>query len=158
VLPDEYKTWAAGTTTATMTPLSSTTNDAKKENMDSLRLSKTGVLGISSRMGNLGIDSAPPAADQGQEDDDVAGALDWQKAAPKASLYVDRKRVPQLDGPSSEDSGNSAVSEPYPIGFAQMLDMIQRGVPIPGIKEIPDTVVRDPVRASLGLVPPNANC
>lgn len=63
--------------------------------------------------------------------------LDWQKAAPREDLYVDRKAAAQTA------SGN----EPnYPMGFAEMLQLIQEGKPIPGIRQIPNTIVRDPVR------------
>lgn len=65
-----------------------------------------------------------------------APVLDWQKAAPKADLYVDRKAASQI---GSADEPN------YPMGFAEMLKLIQEGKPVPGIREIPNTVVRDPV-------------
>ncbi|RDA83410.1 hypothetical protein CP532_4816 [Ophiocordyceps camponoti-leonardi (nom. inval.)] len=64
-------------------------------------------------------------------------ALPWQQAAPKAELYVERS------GPSQ-----SSAEEPrYPLGFAEMLKLLQDGKPIPGIRQIPNTVARDPVRA-----------
>ncbi|KAF6827977.1 hypothetical protein CPLU01_08797 [Colletotrichum plurivorum] len=59
----------------------------------------------------------------------------WQAAAPTAELYVERKPPSQADGSEGEPA--------YPVGFAEMLQMIQKGIPIPGIRQIPDTVVRD---------------
>ncbi|KAF7544795.1 hypothetical protein G7Z17_g9666 [Cylindrodendrum hubeiense] len=63
-----------------------------------------------------------------------APVLDWQQAAPKAELYVDRKAAAQSTG----DQPN------YPMGFAEMLKLLQEGKPVPGIRQIPNTVVRDP--------------
>lgn len=66
-------------------------------------------------------------------------ALDWQKAAPKADLWVDKKAsIPQGgDQPS------------YPMGFAEMIQLLQEGKPVPGVKSIPNTIVRDPVSRNL---------
>lgn len=64
-------------------------------------------------------------------------ALDWQKAAPKADLYIDRKAADAQTG--SEDQPN------YPMGFAEMIKLLKEGKPVPGIRQIPNTVVRDPV-------------
>lgn len=63
-------------------------------------------------------------------------ALDWQKAAPKADLYVDRKTAAQS---GAQDQPN------YPMAFAEMLRLIQEGKPVPGIRQIPNTIIRDPV-------------
>ncbi|KAH6695833.1 hypothetical protein F5X68DRAFT_32604 [Plectosphaerella plurivora] len=71
-----------------------------------------------------------------------APVLAWQASAPKADLYVERK---------PEDPSQGTGNEPaYPMGFAEMLERIQKGLPIPGIKEIPDTVVRDPTVKPVG--------
>ncbi|KAM5351943.1 hypothetical protein ACJ41O_004666 [Fusarium nematophilum] len=66
----------------------------------------------------------------------AALALDWQKAAPKADLYVDRKVAIAQSGP--EDQPN------YPMGFAEMIKLLQEGKPVPGIRQIPNTIIRDP--------------
>ncbi|KAH7015301.1 hypothetical protein EDB80DRAFT_864715 [Ilyonectria destructans] len=66
--------------------------------------------------------------------DPQAEALDWQQAAPKADLYVDRKAAAQSAG----DQPN------YPMGFAEMLRLLQEGKPVPGIRQIPNTIIRDP--------------
>src|SRR5688572_28060244 len=65
-----------------------------------------------------------------------APLLDWQKAAPKADLFIDRKSAPQ-SGYGDEPN--------YPMGFAAMIKLLQEGKPVPGIREIPNTIIRDPV-------------
>jgi hypothetical protein len=67
--------------------------------------------------------------------------LDWQKAAPKTDLYIDRKAAAAQSG--SEDQPN------YPMGFAEMIKLIQEGKPVPGIRQIPNTIVRDPVSPTM---------
>jgi hypothetical protein len=64
-------------------------------------------------------------------------ATAWQQAAPKADLYVDRSALSQTSGEGGEPS--------YPLGFAEMIKLIQEGKPIPGIRQIPNTIERDPV-------------
>ncbi|KAG5995890.1 hypothetical protein E4U52_007654 [Claviceps spartinae] len=59
--------------------------------------------------------------------------LPWQQAAPKADLYVDRRA-----------GAEAAAGEPsYPVGFAEMLQLLSEGKEIPGIRQIPNTVARD---------------
>jgi hypothetical protein len=70
--------------------------------------------------------------------------LAWQSAAPKADLYIDKSTL-LVDG-------STAAAEPsYPARFAEMLELLKRGEPIPGIRQIPDTVVRDPVSLNFYL-------
>ncbi|KAF4344044.1 hypothetical protein FBEOM_2020 [Fusarium beomiforme] len=71
-----------------------------------------------------------------------APVLDWQKAAPKADLYVDRKAAAAQSGSKDQPS--------YPMGFAEMIKLIQEGKPVPGIRRIPNTVVRDPAVKPVG--------
>lgn len=66
-----------------------------------------------------------------------ASATAWQEAAPKADLYVDRSAQAQASGEGGEPS--------YPLAFAEMIKLIQEGKPIPGIRQIPNTIERDPV-------------
>ncbi|CVL10805.1 hypothetical protein FPRO06_06828 [Fusarium proliferatum] len=78
---------------------------------------------------------------------DVANAspvpvLDWQKAAPKTDLYVNRKTAAAQSGSQDQPS--------YPMGFAEMIKLIQEGKPVPGIRQIPNTVVRDPAVKPVG--------
>lgn len=76
----------------------------------------------------------------GQHQDAASSALSWQQAAPRADLYVDRSR----------QSPSAATGEPnYPMGFADMLRLLQEGKPIPGIRQIPNTIARDPVSSPL---------
>ncbi|KAG8669099.1 hypothetical protein FPOAC2_08415 [Fusarium poae] len=71
-----------------------------------------------------------------------ASALDWQKAAPKTDLYIDRKAAAAQS--SSEDQPN------YPMGFAEMIKLIQEGKPVPGIRQIPNTIIRNPAVKPVG--------
>ncbi|ENH68436.1 hypothetical protein FOC1_g10014220 [Fusarium oxysporum f. sp. cubense race 1] len=71
-----------------------------------------------------------------------APVLDWQKAAPKTDLYVDRKTAAAQSGSQDQPS--------YPMGFAEMIKLIQEGKPVPGIRQIPNTVVRDPAVKPVG--------
>lgn len=63
----------------------------------------------------------------------------WQQAAPKAHLYVERA-PPSSPTPPRADAGPD-----YPAAFAEMLSLLQQGRPIPGIREIPATISRHPV-------------
>ncbi|KAK3191335.1 hypothetical protein K4F52_002545 [Lecanicillium sp. MT-2017a] len=68
--------------------------------------------------------------------------LDWQQAAPKADLYVER---------GAADASSSSGGEPaYPMAFAEMIKLLQEGKPVPGIKQIPNTVIRDPAVKPVG--------
>lgn len=69
-----------------------------------------------------------------------APPLDWQQAAPRGDLFVDRS------GGAGADARHDHDDQPaYPMGFAEMLKLIQEGKPVPGIRQIPNTVIRDPV-------------
>ncbi|OHW99835.1 hypothetical protein CSPAE12_01409 [Colletotrichum incanum] len=125
ILPEEYKLRSTQDTATPSTTAGS--SDAA---------SASDVPGLTSKLNNLstGKEKEEPAAAALTTE----SAPSWQAAAPKADLYVERKPPSQADAP-----GQGGDEPAYPIGFAQMLDMIQKGVPIPGIRQIPDTVVRD---------------
>ncbi|KAM0463627.1 hypothetical protein ACHAO4_000344 [Trichoderma viride] len=74
-----------------------------------------------------------------------ASATAWQEAAPKADLYVDRSAQAQASGEGGEPS--------YPLAFAEMIKLIQEGKPIPGIRQIPNTIERDPTVKPVGSRP-----
>lgn len=84
---------------------------------------------IQQRMG-----SAPSLSGFGQSQADIPA---WQLNAPKVDLS---KKAD--DGASRGDTGDGA---PYPEDFQALVEAVTTGKPIPGIKEIPDTVVRPPV-------------
>lgn len=69
-------------------------------------------------------------------------ALDWQTAAPKADLWVDKKAA----------VATGADQPSYPMGFAEMIKLLQEGKPVPGVKSIPNTIVRDPVSRSTHVI------
>ncbi|KAL7963573.1 hypothetical protein V8C34DRAFT_265990 [Trichoderma compactum] len=72
-----------------------------------------------------------------------SSATPWQQAAPKADLYVDRS--------AQSHSGEGEPS--YPLGFAEMIKLLQEGKPIPGIRQIPNTIERDPTVKPVGSRP-----
>ena len=63
---------------------------------------------------------------------------EWQQAAPKADLYIDKSAA-------AADAAESGNAPSYPMGFAEMIKLIQEGKPVPGVREIPNTVINDPV-------------
>lgn len=67
------------------------------------------------------------------------GVPEWQVAAPKAELFVDRAAREEGDGPR------------YPGRFAELIRFIKEGTPISGVREIPDTILRDPVSFGLSV-------
>lgn len=67
-----------------------------------------------------------------------ASSLAWQQAAPKTELYVDRG----ADAAASNAGGDQPA---YPMAFAEMIKLLQEGKEVPGIKQIPNTIIRDPV-------------
>ena len=84
---------------------------------------------IQQRMG--GGSSGPAGLGQGQN------IPAWQLNAPKVDLS---KKAD--DGANHSNTGDGA---PYPENFQALIEAVTTGKPIPGIKEIPDTVVRPPV-------------
>ncbi|KAI0846479.1 hypothetical protein F5Y00DRAFT_142254 [Daldinia vernicosa] len=63
----------------------------------------------------------------------------WQSAAPTAELFIEKD-------PSSADPDK----EPYPKKFEEIVAFLQTGQPIPGIRQIPDTVIEDPAFTTHG--------
>ncbi|KAL2105992.1 hypothetical protein VUR80DRAFT_7436 [Thermomyces stellatus] len=71
----------------------------------------------------------------------IQGVPAWQVAAPKADLFVDKTVRDSGDGPS------------YPGRFAELIRCIKEGTPVPGVREIPDTILRDPSAKPFGSRP-----
>lgn len=91
---------------------------------------------LSKHPGHTSPDILPPEYKKASAEEPAT--LDWQKSAPKADLYVDRKAGAQ---------SNSGGDEPaYPMAFAEMIKLLQEGKEVPGIRQIPNTVIRDPVK------------
>ncbi|KAI0415165.1 hypothetical protein F5X98DRAFT_232270 [Xylaria grammica] len=67
----------------------------------------------------------------------------WQREAPKAALFV-----PKNAGPSN--SGGEAV--PYPKKFEEIVKFLETGQMIPGVRQIPDTVIDDPSISTRGTM------
>lgn len=69
--------------------------------------------------------------------------ISWQQAAPKADLYVDKKA---RETEAAESAAQGGGNEPaYPMQFAEMIKLLQEGKEVPGIRQIPNTILRDPV-------------
>lgn len=83
---------------------------------------------------------------QQQQQQQVASSTtptSWQQAAPKADLYVDKKA---RAAEAAESAAQAGVNEPaYPMQFAEMIKLLQEGKEVPGIRQIPNTILRDPV-------------
>lgn len=97
---------------------------------------------IQERMGG-GSGGSSTSASQGQSQSQNIPA--WQLNAPKVDLS---KKAD--DGASHTNTGDGA---PYPENFQALIEAVTTGKPIPGIKEIPDTVVRPPVSTPPSLSP-----
>lgn len=69
----------------------------------------------------------------------------WQLNAPKVDLS---KKAEDATGHANSDGG-----APYPENFQALIEAVTMGKPIPGIREIPDTVVRPPVSTYLAIYP-----
>ncbi|KAI0457178.1 hypothetical protein F5B21DRAFT_501558 [Xylaria acuta] len=65
----------------------------------------------------------------------------WQRAAPKAELFI-----PKNAGPSTSDG----AALPYPKKFEEIVKFLETGETIPGIRQIPDTVIDDPSISTRG--------
>jgi hypothetical protein len=68
----------------------------------------------------------------------------WQTQAPKADL-----RVKADDGITRDDSGGQDA--PYPEHFRAIIEAVTTGKAVSGVREIPNTVVRQAVRATLSV-------
>lgn len=79
----------------------------------------------------------------------------WQAHAPKADLGVKA-----ADGAAKGEGAGGGDDAPYPEHFKAVIEAVTLGKPVPGIKEIPNTVVRLPVSTSLLLFPllPRLEC
>lgn len=66
----------------------------------------------------------------------------WQAHAPKADLGVKA-----LDGAERGSSGGEGGGQeaPYPEHFKAVIEAVTLGKPVPGVREIPSTVIRQPV-------------
>ncbi|KAI2620822.1 hypothetical protein GGS21DRAFT_412993 [Xylaria nigripes] len=67
----------------------------------------------------------------------------WQREAPKAELYV-----PKSASSSNPDGG----ALPYPKKFEEIIKFLETGQMIPGIRQIPDTVIDDPSISTHGTM------
>ncbi|KFA66623.1 hypothetical protein S40285_03073 [Stachybotrys chlorohalonatus IBT 40285] len=89
---------------------------------------------------------AAETRDKGKGPELSTPSLPWQDAAPKTALYVDRQAASASAAPGGGEPN-------YPMAFAEMLKLLQEGKPIPGIRQIPNTVIRDPSVKPVGSRP-----
>ncbi|KAI1770510.1 hypothetical protein F4818DRAFT_257903 [Hypoxylon cercidicola] len=82
-------------------------------------------------LGQLALQQTTPEPD--------ASVPSWQSAAPTAELYI--KKDPASTDPDKE---------PYPKKFEEIVEFLQTGKEIPGIRKIPDTVIEDPSISTRG--------
>lgn len=67
----------------------------------------------------------------------------WQREAPKADLFVAKDA-----GPSNSEAG----ALPYPKKFEEIVKFLETGQMIPGVRQIPDTVIDDPSISTRGTM------
>ncbi|KAI1095278.1 hypothetical protein F5B19DRAFT_440835 [Rostrohypoxylon terebratum] len=77
-------------------------------------------------LGQLALDQNVPASS-------AVPVPSWQSAAPTAELYIKK-----------DASSTDPNKEPYPKKFEEIVEFLQSGKAIPGIRQIPDTVIEDP--------------
>ncbi|KIH94956.1 hypothetical protein SPBR_03784 [Sporothrix brasiliensis 5110] len=70
----------------------------------------------------------------------------WQRSAPRNTLKVDRVATPTGTG----GGGAGAGEAPYSDKFAKVVEAIQTGKELEGIKQIPDTIIRQPGISPMG--------
>ncbi|KAI1637465.1 hypothetical protein F4809DRAFT_604538 [Biscogniauxia mediterranea] len=112
----------------TLTVEAMTTPDPKDRKLAHLLVELGDPLGQSAlQQQSAPAPAVPPAAA------DAPPVPSWQSAAPTAELYVKKDA-----SPSNPDK------EPYPKKFEEIIEFLQTGKEIPGIRKIPDTVIEDP--------------
>ncbi|KAI1152604.1 hypothetical protein F4825DRAFT_305070 [Nemania diffusa] len=86
----------------------------------------------------LGYPQSQPAAEVLD-----ASVPSWQRGAPKAELFV-----PKTTEASNSDGG----ALPYPKKFEEIVKFLETGQMIPGVRQIPDTVIDDPSISTRGTM------
>lgn len=75
-----------------------------------------------------------------------SSALPWQSAATKVDLFIDKSKQSADAAAATARPSDVGAGEPsYPMGFAEMIRLLQEGKEIPGIRQIPNTIAREPV-------------
>ncbi|MBE7181212.1 MAG: hypothetical protein INR71_08390 [Terriglobus roseus] len=72
---------------------------------------------------------------------DAATSSDSAATAQEAAAPAAAPAAPASDAPGNPSADASDVPAPYPSSFARIVELITTGQPIPGIKQIPDTVL-----------------
>lgn len=105
---------------------------------------------ISEIQTRMGISSSSPASEAGNGDGGSGSLPAWMVSAPQK---VDLAKKAD-DGAGAEHGGsNSGGEAPYPAHFQAIIEAVTTGQPVAGVREIPNTVVRQAVSFSF-LFPP----
>ena len=77
---------------------------------------------------------------------DPASYLDWLRSAPiedssKEEPSMSSRTHSTEDHPAQVSISKAEPAAPYPTSFSQIVDLITNGQPVPGIREIPDTLL-----------------
>ncbi|KAK4190242.1 hypothetical protein QBC35DRAFT_86281 [Podospora australis] len=87
---------------------------------------------------NLKKKNSSASAEDGKEKETDVEIPEWQRSAPKVDLS--KKAEPDHDASSSATVSRADGS--YPDKFQALVAAVTAGTPVPGIREIPNTVVR----------------
>lgn len=88
-----------------------------------------------------GTPTPPIGEESGSSNGSGMAIPSWQRSAPRNALKVDRAAEQGGSGGGSSGAGEA----PYSDKFAKVVEAIQTGKELEGIKQIPDTVVRQAV-------------
>lgn len=69
----------------------------------------------------------------------------WQLQAPKVDPNKKADDGTSNHPPSAGGTGEGGQEAPYPAHFQAIIEAVTMGKPVPGVREIPNTVVRQPV-------------
>ena len=88
----------------------------------------------------------PPSGPTNHKDEFCSSELAHGEALPGIASFPLGTDSKNAEGKGDEDGGNNTVDSttgtaPYPTSFAHIVELITSGKPIPGVKEIPDTVL-----------------
>ena len=73
---------------------------------------------------------------------DFDGYRTWRSQHAKLPIKADPSDITIVQSAQvSSQSSDQSSAAPYPTSFAQIVDLIKSGRDVPGIKEIPDTVL-----------------
>ena len=60
---------------------------------------------------------------------------------PKLDCTVSRSTAPREESPEKFEDKSAEPPAPYPLSFSHIVDLITSGQPVPGVRDIPNTVL-----------------